>query len=812
MLRALVVVVLAACGDNSHIAVPATLSAGPVTIDTRTMTITVEGQQRAPMSIEHFLGIATVSSVDDTHYYDPTAPGTLETPTHAVSVDGDWIMLDDGTRLRLTSVPLLDCAELDIDASQHAGAVLMQLALARDPTEPIFGTGDAPVSPNVAGSVREMQLRVDPTSESSLNETHVPVPLALWPRRGVGLFVADDRPGALDLGKTTPDRVTATFAAPSRGTYKVYIYRATNLAPPSQLVDIYQRLSARPAIPPRWAFAPMQWRNTWDSSSQVIGDADAMRTRHIPGSTMWIDNPWQTGYNTFEIDPARFAQPQQLVADLEARGFHVVFWSTPYVDQSGITAGDFSEARSKHFLVTDDGGSPLVYPWQNGPGALVDFSHAGAVPWWQDRIKRVTDVGARGFKLDFGEEIVPELGGTIVTMLLDAGDNTVMHNRYAGLYHQAYLGALPQGDGFLLTRAGAWGEQQFNTAIWPGDLDSDFSLHGVDNGKGKSNVGGLPSAISRGLSLSVSGYPFYGSDIGGFRDGPNQGAPTTEVLLRWAEYAALGTIMQLGGGGPSHDPWDTTLFTPGADAIYKQYAELHMLLDPYLWTLAQDGLVTQPAAFAYECDCDPMMFLLGHDILVAPVVTAGATTREVVLPPGTWVDKWTGARITGDGHTSITVSAPLAQIPMWYRAGSLIPMFARAADTLLPATAPGVTSYEDAAFGSELRFIVTPGLGEDLESGSDLHDGTHAFGGTGPITYRTGTQYKTITFDLDARSLPAPYSSPVAVSLDGVDLPSVASDTAMFACATGCWQLDAAAHHVQIRVPGGAMDRTVAIR
>src|SRR5262249_28485428 len=162
---------------------------------------------------------------------------------------------------------------------------------------------------------------------------------------------------------------------------------------------------------------------------------------------------------------------------------------------------------------------------------------------WRQRIAKVTSIGAAGFKLDFGEEVVPDLGGSIIPLELAAGDNQMLHNRYAAGYHQAYLGALPPGDGFLITRAGAWGEQATNTAIWPGDLDSDFTEHGVDNGSGKVNVGGLPSAISRGLGLSVSGYPFYGSDIGGFR-----GVPNTETLVRWAEYAALGTIMQLGGG------------------------------------------------------------------------------------------------------------------------------------------------------------------------------------------------------------------------------------------------------------------------
>ncbi len=307
----------------------------------------------------------------------------------------------------------------------------------------------------------------------------------------------------------------------------------------------------------------------------------------------------------------------------------------------------------------------------------------------------------------------------------------------------------------MLTRAGAWGEQGTNSAVWPGDLEGDFSEHGTVVG-GKINVGGLPSAISRGLSLSVSGYPFYGSDIGGFR-----GFPTTEALLRWAEYAALGTIMQLGGGGTSHDPWDTTLFDPGADLIYKTYAELHMQLNPLLWTLAQkagvDGTpATRPAKFVYDCACDDAMFLLGDDLLVAPVFTAGATTRSVVLPPGAWIDRTTGVKTIANGSDPITVPAPLAALPIWYREGAIISMFARIADTLLPATAPGVTSYADPALRRELHCVHAPSTGPRLGT---VHDGAALETNGTQLRVVGGSQYTVLTVDIDGRGQPPAFSS-----------------------------------------------------
>ncbi len=780
MKRALWLVVLGACGDNALPAPPKEIDIGPVALETATLSLTF-----GALAIDHFLSIGTVSSIDPTHYYDATDPtaATFAPIAGAIGQQGDWIILDDGTKLRLAECAMAECAALDIDASARTDAVFVRVTLPKDPAEPLYGTGDAAIHANVAGTVREMQLRVDPKSASGLNETHVPVPVVMWPLENLEMFVADDRPGAMDLGATEADRVTATFSLPARGAFRVYLVKGTE---PLDLVRKYTKLTAQPAVPPRWAFAPQQWRNEWTDTNQMLGDAATMRTLHIPGSVMWIDNPWETAYNNFEVDTQRFADAQTLITTLGAQGYKVIFWSTPYVNATGPTAADHAMGVGSGFFVTDDGGGVIDYPWSDGPGALVDFSNDAATKWWRDRIAKVSAIGAAGFKLDYGEDLVPDVGGSIVVMKTSTSDNEVMHNRYAGLYHEAYLGALPAGDGFLISRAGAWGEQATNTAIWPGDLEGTFEDHGGIGPDGLVLVGGLPSAISRGLSLSVSGYPFYGSDIGGFR-----GFPTTEVLLRWAEYAAFGTIMQLGGGGTSHDPWDTTLFDATASDIYKKYATQHIQLFPYLYTLAlaagADGTpVTRPAGFLFDCACDDAMFMLGDALLVAPVVTAGATTRSVVLPAGDWIDRTTGATVTGDGQTAITVPAPLDTIPTWQRSGTLLATFAQTADTLLPSMAAGVTSYTDPAFGAELRVDCAGTTPATLA----LHDGTQLSADGTTLELTGGTEYSIATFVLQ--------HDPIArITTDMALLP--AGDVTTCA-APGCWSYDAPSSELRVRL------------
>ncbi len=792
---------LLACGDNNDGTQPPPdqVSSGPVAIDLTTMTLSV-----GSLSIEGFLSIGVTDEIDDQHFYDPRGgdPAVELVPiTKATASDGASIILDGGTKLRLEPCPVPDCALLELDASAHVGAVQLQLALPRPGTEPLYGTGDAPVRANVAGTVRELSLRVDPASESSLNETHVPVPLVLWPKSGVGMLAADDRPGALDLAAASADRVTATFNLPDRGTYQFYLYTAPE---PLDLVRTYVALTTKPKLPPRWAFAPMQWRNALADAGELRDDMDEMRSRNIPGSTIWIDNPWQTAYNSFVVDEQQFVQFDALVAEMHARGYNLLFWSTPYVGKDAISAADYAEGSANKFFVTDDAERVIDYPWQEGPGAMVDFTRPGATEFWQERIDRVVSRGASGFKLDFGEEIVPDIAGAILPMVLAAGDNGQFHRRYQEHYHRAYLAALPENDGFLLTRAGAWGEQHVNTAIWPGDLDSDFSEHGVDNGEGKTNVGGLPSAISRGLALSVSGYPFYGSDIGGFRD-----FPTTDSLLRWAQYAAFGTIMQLGGGGKSHNPWDATLFTPGSADVYKTYADIHIQLNPLLWTLANQAVadgtpVNRPCKFMFpESACDDAMFFLGNDLLIAPVIVEGATTRSVVLPPGEWLDVNTGELVTGDGTTALVVDAPSDVIPRFQRTGSMIPMFALAADTLLPATDTTVTSYTTPAIGRELRLLYTPS--GSITANLTLHDGASASAIGEILLVTPGTEYSVFTIDIDIRDLAAPFTAPASVTAGGVALASAADVT--LCAAPGCFTV--ANGRLLIRVFASALTQIV---
>jgi alpha-D-xyloside xylohydrolase len=658
------------------------------------------------------------------------------------------------------------------------GAVMLRFVLPLADGEDLHGFGSLPDGPGSRGQVREMQFRLEPQSESTLNEVHVPVPLALYPERNLGFFAEEPRVGAFDVGAERADRVLVTFATES---LRLVPYGGT----PFQVLDGYTARTGRPRVPPMWAFAPFQWRNDSTDGAEVVQDARDLRSHGIPGSCLWIDNPWQTGYNTFTFESGRFPDAGGLVAELEALGFHLMVWSTPYVNVAPPTDVDYAEAAAADYLVRDYAGRVVDFPWQDGPGAMVDFSAPGATDWWRERIGRVTALGLRGFKLDFGEELVPEIGGSRLRLELAGGGNEVLHNLYAGLYHEAYLGALPEGDGFLLTRAGAYGTQTQTTCIWPGDLDNDFSRHDA------GNVGGLPTAVSLMVSLSASGFPFFGSDIGGFRDGP----PTGESLIRWAEYAALGTIMQLGGGGgrgSSHNPWDVARYGPEALPIYQRYSRLHTDLFPYLYTHALEAgrsgrPVTYAAALVVPRHPYEDAFFLGDALYVAPVVEEAATTRSVTLPPGDWLDFWTGEPASG----AVTVPAPLDTLPLWRRVDAMVPLLAVPIDTFLPATEPGVVTF--AAAGDRLRVL----LALRAQSSFALWDGgllsAEATAAGATLSLSPGTTHDDVRFELDWEGAPPTSATvPAATSLAELD-----------ACAApGCWWWDPASATAYLRLAG----------
>jgi alpha-D-xyloside xylohydrolase len=698
-------------------------------------------------------------------------------------------------------------ADLSLAGGPDCEPVFVRLNLAAPEGEQYYGLGEYFDQVTHRGTQRAMHIEVDGTQESGYNEAHFPIPLLVG-TRGWGLFVEDRHPGAFDVAAAHADRIQVTFH--QRAGLRFHLLAAGH---PLDVPGLYTRLTGAPALPPLWAFAVLQWRDeAHNGAADVLDDAEQMRAVDYPAGAIWVDRPWETGHSSFEFIPEIYPDVPGMVARLHELGFRLAAWTVPYLNSEEPVAAEWAEAVANEYFV------PLPDWWPTPFDArMIDLTNPDAKAFWMRLAQRAVDAGVEGWKLDYGEDIqVGIAGARIPVTLWNEESEQTMHHWYHMFYHAPYAEVL-DGKGFLLSRAGTYGDQTLTTTVWPGDLCANFSFHkeaDPDNPGAQPHVGGLPAAIIGGLSLSVSGYPWYASDTGGYR----HSRPTTEVLVRWHQYSALLPIMQM-GGGDNHRPWDFS--DHGDGVVYDQetldisrtYARLHLRLFPYFYALSlaahEHGWpVVRPFGMAFPEDGrhPSWTFLVGDSLLVAPVYRGGQAERVVEVPAGRWVDWWDGA--VYEGPADVTVPAPLDRLPLFVRAGGIVPLLRPTIDTLSPATDPAVDSYDGDP--GRLWVRVVP---DSVATSFDLHDGgrisaTVAVTDDGEVVLAAtaGDAFQGWLFEVDWHNRGAARNAaPTRVTIDGVAAGAGALDPqGGLDAGCGCWAFDAARGVVWVDVPAAA--------
>jgi alpha-D-xyloside xylohydrolase len=752
MKRAALLAVLCACSGGAEIAESTrTIGAGRyhVTIEGRGSSIVLRrGDEKLLELAADGIELGVVDALDDTASYDPwaleqrgeDAAGVTYRAPAGFALAGDGVDLDYGDGLR-AHLAIGETGEgtfsLSLAIPQRAALVRLRARTSADPREGFYGLGEWENSVDHRGQLRAMQLEPDSTLESSYNEAHVPVPF-LTGTHGWGIFAASRRVGTFDVARKDPAVVEVTFATAGDQRFDVALYAAET---PREVLRRHRSLlslAGSPRLPAMWAYGPWIWRNDAKDQAQATDDIATLRRLDLATSGIWIDRPYATAVNTFDFDPARYTDAKGLIDRAHAAGFRFALWSTPYLEaQTGALA---QQAKTSGFY------PPVTSLPLNPFGTPIDFTNPAAGSFWRGLVHRYTDMGVDGFKLDYGEDIAPSLGLTRnVWRFADGTDERTRHALYSADYHQAYSDALP-ADRFLLCRAAHWGEEGLGLVIWPGDMDTSFTKHGehytaAGEDKEIAGVGGLPATIAMGLSLSVSGFPFFGSDTGGYRHGP----PDAELYTRWFEQTALSSVMQVGDGS-SNVPWD---FDAATVDTYRTFARLHLRLFPYAWSIASAGEpITVPLGFAHpELGVHPSdEYLFGDDLLVAPVVERAARTRHVIFPHGTWLDFWDATPYAADAD----VAAPLEKLPLFLREGAIVPLLRETIATLAPATDPGVESFANDP--GVLAALVAPGPARALV----LWDGTRlARAADGGIETSSGSVF-TKGFLVDLVATPEP--------------------------------------------------------
>ncbi len=355
-----------------------------------------------------------------------------------------------------------------------------------------------------------------------------------------------------------------------------------------------------------------------------------LQAARIPIETVELDNPWETCVGNLTFDPARIPDPARLIRQVHALGVEFMLWVSPKVEcPSSYPAADLIGPPDGH--------------------QVLNFDKPAAVAEFQRRLRKVFALGVDGVKGDRGDEVD-----------LDQRGDTA-ENDYPLQFAKAVLAVLPPG-GPTYFRAATVGSQSLLPGLWAGDQDESFD--------------GLQQAIRSGETAGMSGFPTWGSDVGGYR-APGPGA---DVFARWAQLGAVSPVLEVGGEGLNATPWQ--LGATAMDAL-RGAAVLHYELFPYFDALLKAHQpVLRPLGYAYPDDpeawASDLEFLVGGDLLAAPVI-GGGVTPSVYLPAGSWVDLYTGATVTGG--SVFTRPTPLTQFPLYARAGAVLPFDLRTSDS-----------------------------------------------------------------------------------------------------------------------------------
>jgi alpha-D-xyloside xylohydrolase len=603
------------------------------------------------------------------------APGTirddlpsalLPAPPAAATVQGGRLVngrltveVTEAGSLRFTA----DGREL---LAEHAGGDLpREQAFRAYEGERLYGLGQ-----HLHGRLDQKGLTV----ELAQRNAEVSIPFLLS-SRGYGLLWNNPALGRVELGSEQTRWVA--------GAGRQVDYWVTTGEAPKDILRAYAGATGFPPVLPRWATGLWQSKLRYRTQDELLEVAREHRRRGLPLSVIACDFFHWTRMGEWRFDPAQWPDPAAMVRELEATGVKLMVsvWPTVNVD-----AETFAPMRDQGYLVRGEDGAPLLAEWPDkGSDGRVkagycDATHPEARRFlWQQVRENYHRHGIRVWWLDAGEPEYPADGMAQQARYAE-GAGAEVGNLYPVRHAQCFAEGMRQageGDVVLLARSAWAGSQRYGVALWSGDIPATFES--------------LAAQIRAGLNVALSGIPWWTTDVGGFFGGSADDPHYRELLVRWFQYGVFCPLLRMHGyreprdgfhpamtGGPN-EVWS---YGDEAYGILREQLALRERLRPYLMDqmrLAHTHGVPpmRPLFVDFPDDAAAWrvedQFMLGPDVLVAPVAQYAARSRPVYLPAGTdWVDAWTRAPHIG-GET-IAAPAPLERIPVYARAGAAVPV------------------------------------------------------------------------------------------------------------------------------------------
>lgn len=487
-----------------------------------------------------------------------------------------------------------------------------------------------------------------------------------------------------------------------------------------QVIAGYRWLTGDVPLMPRWTWGFWQSREHYETAHQELGVANTYRAMGVPIDAVVTDwQHWRAGqWGAMKFDPARWPDPKSFVEQMHALNVHlpVSVWARFDPDTANAKALD---AIGGLFAPT------FKNVWPYGSGRWYDAWNPQARSLYWSMISKT--YGAEGFDSWWLDASEPELGGNwgeLRDLKTAAGPGAEVFNSYPLLHTTAVYDGMrrdfPERRPVILTRSAYSGQQRNGAITWSGDTKGDWET--------------FRKQIPAALNFSMSGIPYWSADIGGFFGDDTHARKYAELFTRWHQFAVFTPQFRVHGTGAGKEIWN---WDGDVQPRLIEDVKLRYRLLPYLYSMSWDAMRNRSTfmrALAFDFRTDPKAlaltdeYMFGKALLVAPVLQEGAASRSVYLPgQRPWFDFWTSERL--GGGVTIDAAAPIDRIPVYVRAGSIVPL-------------GPVKPYADAPSNAPIEIRVYPGADGTFTLYDDAGDG---FG-------YTRSDYSLVRFAWDDRS------------------------------------------------------------
>ncbi|MTV37742.1 glycoside hydrolase family 31 protein [Duganella radicis] len=468
-----------------------------------------------------------------------------------------------------------------------------------------------------------------------------------------------------------------------------------------QVVAGYRELTGRAPMMARWTWGLWQSKEHYKTQAELLEVAARYRQMKVPLDAVVQDwQYWQPGaWGDHQMDPARFPDPKAMVDQLHAQNVHAIIsvWAR-------FDAGTRNAAELEAAGVLYPGLYNNVYP--AGKGRWYDaYAPAGRKLYWEQISRSLGKAGWDGWWLDASEAELGGWWGQMREVTTGAGPGKQVYNAYPLLHTSAVFEGTskdaPSRRPFILTRSAYAGQQRNAALTWSGDTMGTWDVFRMQ----------LPAA----LNFTLSGIPYWSADIGGFFGGDPADPAYAELYTRWYQFGAFNPMFRVHGTGEGKEIWR---FNAATQKILRDTTQLRYRLLPYIYAASWDvtsrhGTMMRALAMDFRNDAQAVatadQYMFGKALLVAPVMTPNTDVRTVYLPAKQdWFDFWTGKRYAGG--KVVAAKADIATIPLFARAGSILPL------------GPDV-QYADQKSEQPVELRVYPGQDGSVELYDDAGDG-----------------------------------------------------------------------------------------